>query len=496
MLVVVICGVFVCLVLQWYTKYRRLVKAMECFPGAPTIPLIGNALDFKSGTDFIPRLAEYRKLYGDVIKVYIGIKPAIVVISDIKLIEQILKSTKNLDKGSEYGFLSRWLGNGLLISKGDFRWKTHRKLIGPSFNMLKLEQFIEIFDSNTYALVNKLKKEIGKPYFDVFNYISLCALDIIYEAAMGTSIQAQDNANSDYFAAVKTMCHTIVIRAFNPLLKNDYLYFLSSQFQKEKRAVKILHQHTNKLIERKKKEREFDVVKNIDETIGKRRTTFLDLLLEHNANGQIWTDAEMREEVDTFVFAGHDTTAVAVTFAILCLAENPEVQGKVIKELDEILGKDKDKNITLQNIQSMTYLDAVIKEVLRLYPPVPYYLRRVTEAFEFEGRVIPEGITLLINIYGIHHHPHLYHDPERCVPERFLNKDNENIPKYGYLPFSYGLRNCIGQKFAVLEMKTILSILLRHYEFLTTVPRHEVVLSAQTVLTSHNGVRVRVVERN
>ncbi|KAF5289901.1 hypothetical protein FQA39_LY14963 [Lamprigera yunnana] len=451
---------------------------MECFTGAPTLPLIGNALDFKSPTDFIPRSLEYKKLYGDVVNIFIGLDQ-VLVINNVKLIEYILTSTKNLDKGMEYQYFHE-------------TWKKHRKLIAPSFNTTLLERFLQIFKSNSLLLVGKFKKEVGKSSFDVCNYISLCSLDIICESTMGTSVNAQNAVHSDYVTAVKLICSVITERWFS-LFRYDCFYIFSSLYEKEKEAVSVLHKTTDDVIEMNKRRINFKMSKE-SETNGIKKPAFLDLLLRHNQNKDM-TEDEIKDEVNTFMFAGHDTVSSVLSFALYCLSNNPEVQRKVVEEMDAILGKNTQRPLRLQDIQSMKYLDAVIKESLRLYPPVPFIGRTVSEEFQFDGKTIPKGTSLLLNIYGIHHDPNVYPDPQSFKPERFMGADNASRPRYAFIPFSSGMRDCIGQKFAMLEVKSSVCVLLQHYEFLSPFPKHEVLLSAEMILVSRNGIRVRIVER-
>ncbi|KAF5289900.1 hypothetical protein FQA39_LY14962 [Lamprigera yunnana] len=478
-------------VIRWYLRHRKLVKAMECFPGAPTIPFIGNALDFKSSTDFIPRSLEYKKLYGDVVKIFIGLDP-ILLINNFKFIECVLTSTKNLDKGIEYRYFQKWLGKGLLTAKGDQTLKKHRKLIVPSFNITLLEEFLQTFKYNSLLLVDNLKKEVGKSSFDVCNYISLCALDIICESTMGTSVNAQNAVHSDYVTAVKVISAVITERWFS-LLRYDCFYIFSSLYKKEKEAVSVLHKTTDDVIKMKKKKNIFQNQKK-SQTEELKKLAFLDSLLRHNQNNDM-TEDEIKDEVNTIMVAGHDPISSVLSFVLYCLSNNPEVQRKVVEEMDAILGKDTRRPLRLQDIQSMKYLDAVIKESLRLYPPVPFIGRTVSEEFQFDGKTIPKGTSLLLNIYGIHHDPNVYPDPQSFKPERFMDADNASRPRYAFIPFSSGMRDCIGQKFAMVEVKSIVCVLLQHYEFSSPSPKHEVLLSTVLVLSSRNGIRVRIVER-
>ncbi|KAF2891263.1 hypothetical protein ILUMI_14910, partial [Ignelater luminosus] len=167
---------------------------------------------------------------------------------------------------------------------------------------------------------------------------------------------------------------------------------------------------------------------------------------------------------------------------------------KVVEELRSVFGNDKDRPETHRELQEMKYLEAIIKETLRIYPSVPFYSRNVHENMEYEGIILPKNATLQVFVYGLHRNPDVFPDPERFDPERFTQENQRNRHPYAYLPFSAGPRNCIGQKFAMLEMKSLLSKILRNYELLE-VPQHKVVLAAETVLKSRTGLHVQLKKR-
>ncbi|KAF2894417.1 hypothetical protein ILUMI_11757 [Ignelater luminosus] len=421
-----------------------------------------------------------------------------IVVNDYKCLEFFLNSTKILDKSPEYKFLGEWLGTGLLLSDGDEKWKRHRKILTPAFHFKILEQFVDTFQSNTNILVEKLKKEVGKSSTDIYPYVNLCTLDIICETAMGTQIHAQEHSNSEYVTSVKAMCKIIIDRSFNPFLQYTFPYIFTEQYRTEKKSVKILHDVTNSVIKKRQEEVENHINAQSAEleSLGvKRRLAFLDLLLEEKKKGQILSDVHIREEVDTFMFAGHDTTASGLSFTLYCLSEHPEVQQAVVNELQDIFEDNKTRSITLRDLQEMKYMEAVIKESLRLYPPVPFTGREVKEDVEYDGTVLPEGLGVVLLIYGIHRDPKLFPEPEKFLPERFYSENTAGKLPFGYIPFSAGSRNCIGQRFALLEIKSVLANILRNFIILPSNPKHNLEIVAETVIKSANGVCVQLKER-
>ncbi|KAL1123287.1 hypothetical protein AAG570_002373, partial [Ranatra chinensis] len=194
----------------------------------------------------------------------------------------------------------------------------------------------------------------------------------------------------------------------------------------------------------------------------KSRKAFLDTLIEYEIkNPGSLSKHDIREEVDTFMFEGHDTTSSALTFTLFLLGVHQDVQDRVVAELYDIFG-DSDRACELKDLQQMTYLEMVIKESLRLYPSVPLIARYLTKDLKLDGDVvIPSGANLYILPFLIHRNEEYYPDPDRFDPERFAEDECAKRHPYAFIPFSAGPRNCIGQKFAFMEMKVVISTLLR-----------------------------------
>ena len=133
-----------------------------------------------------------------------------------------------------------------------------------------------------------------------------------------------------------------------------------------------------------------------------------------------------------------------------------------------------ERQISIEDCRQMKYLDMVIKECLRLYPPVPFIARKITKQFTVKGLVLPEGCTCMVPVYLLHRDPVTFPNPEHFLPERFEGDSLNRANPYAYVPFSAGARNCIGQKFAMLEMKIVLSSIIRKYKLKSLVHRDEV----------------------
>ncbi|XP_075228096.1 cytochrome P450 4V2-like [Lycorma delicatula] len=203
----------------------------------------------------------------------------------------------------------------------------------------------------------------------------------------------------------------------------------------------------------------------------------------------------MKYQVNTFMAAGFETIAAALLFTIYCLMKYPEIQDKVIKELNGIFG-DSDRPATFYDLKSMKYLECVIKESLRLYTVVPVVSRKITEDVHLSsGYVLPTGCTALLFFYKLHHNPILYPDPEVFNPDRFLPNVSKSRHPYAFCPFSAGPRNCIGQKFSMLELKVAISGILRHFKICPPIDCPDIDLGMHITLKSLTGVYVRLENR-
>ena len=206
-------------------------------------------------------------------------------------------------------------------------------------------------------------------------------------------------------------------------------------------------------------------------------------------------DEGIQEEVDTFMFEGHDTTTTALYFTTYAIGRHPDVQEKLHKEIDEIFGNS-NRQVTNDDLNALKYLDCVIKESLRLYPPVPFISREITEDTKIGVHFIPKDSIADVLIYVLNRDEKEFPEPSLFKPERFLPENSLGRHAYSNVPFSAGRRNCIGQKFAMMEMKVMLANILRNFELSCDQTEDELKLHGELILRSENEIMVSLKSRN
>uniref|UniRef100_A0A2A4JM80 Cytochrome P450 n=1 Tax=Heliothis virescens TaxID=7102 RepID=A0A2A4JM80_HELVI len=521
-----------------WQQQSRIYRMGNVLPGPTAFPLFGNALMalFKKPEQFIRIGLDIADQYGYVIRGWLGSK-LIIFLANPEDVEVILNSNVHIDKASDYKFFEPWLGEGLLISSGE-KWRSHRKMIAPTFHINILKSFVDVFNENSKNVVEKLRPEIGKT-FDVHDHMSGVTVDILLETAMGITKKTQDKSSFDYAMAVMKMCDIIHQRHYKFWLRLDFMFKLHPLFKTQQKLLDIIHGLTNKVISLKKKiyqenkakgiipptlqeltegKKSGDVLANTSKTLSdtvfkgyrddldfndendvgeKKRLAFLDLMLESAQNGtNNITDHEIKEEVDTIMFEGHDTTAAGSSFVLCLLGLHQDVQRRVYDELYEIFG-DSDRPATFNDTLQMKYLERVILETLRMYPPVPIIARELKRDAKIvtNNYTLPAGATVVVCTYGIHRHPQHYKDPDTFNPDNFLPENMANRHYYSYIPFSAGPRSCVGRKYALLKLKILLSTILRNYKCISEVPEKDYQLKADIILKRSDGFRLKVEPR-
>ncbi|XP_052863031.1 cytochrome P450 4C1-like [Anopheles cruzii] len=480
--------------LNWLLKRWQLSQIYDKIPGPKAYPFVGTMYSFfgKKHHEIFYVIDKRTRTYPNIHRLWTGLVPEVRV-TKAEYVEQVISSSKHMEKSMSYRFLHAWLGDGLLTSKGE-RWFQHRKLITPTFHFNILDGFCDVFDENSQVLVEQLQPhaDTGTPV-NVFPFIAKAALDIICETAMGVKVNAQREENV-YVNAVYEISGLFLDRLVRPWLHIDFFWERSQFAKRHKTVLSTIHGYVRSVIRDRKaalaKSPQSDLPSDVvDDGSGKKkRLAFLDLLLQGNQVNNLLTDEDVREEVDTFMFEGHDTTSAGISWVLFLLALHPDIQERVYEEIESAHGTDDTKPVSMQELGELKLLERCIKESLRLYPSVPFFGRTTTEDMQLGGYHVPSGTIVGIQSYHVHRDERFFPDPETFDPDRFLPENTESRHPYAYIPFSAGPRNCIGQKFALLEEKSVISRVLRRFRLRSVRTRDQQLILQELIARPKDGI--------
>ena len=412
------------------------------------------------------------------------------------VVGKVLKQPKQY---STYRFLVPWLGDGLLISQGP-KWYRNRHLLTPAFHFEILKPYVSVYNSCVKVLLDKWSASAkqNEPV-KLFETLSLMSLDIILQCAFSYKSDCQNSkVTQPYVQAIYSLVRLPTDRLFNPFYHIDWIYALTPDGRKMKEVCGIVHEHSERVIQERRKTLGLDGGSAdgdgtaIRESVTKQKKylDFLDILLTAaDEEGKGLTDLEIRNEADTFMFEGHDTTTSGVSWTLYLLAKCPEHQEKVREEVRNVLmGREW---LEYDDLKELKYTQWCIKEAMRLYPPVFHIFREASEDLELAGHVVPKGMQVGISIFNIHRQPDTWPNPDEFDPLRFHPSNAEGRDPYAYLPFSAGSRNCIGQNFAMNEERVVVASIVHRFA-LSLEESHRVEIVPKVVLRTKDDIKVNL----
>ncbi len=378
--------------------------------------------------------------FGDVTLLRIGLKP-MYLLSHPDLIEEVLVTQhRNFIKHYALRMNQTLLGNGLLTSNGDF-WLRQRRLAQPAFHRDRLAAYAEFMTAYAERLaaswrdgeVRDLHKDMTRLTLEIIvkTLFNADASDKTRDVSEALT-EAMANFNSRFFSVLR-------IPESIPTPSNLWL----------RRAVRRLDAILYGFIKDRRGDGAF--------------SDLLSLLLEaKDEDGSQMTDKQLRDEAMTLFLAGHDTTALVLSWGWYVLARHPEVVHNLEAELRDVLGG---RSPCLADLPRLRYTDMIVLEIMRLYPPAYVIGREAVAACDLGGWRIPAGGTVLMSQWAMHRDPRFYDDPERFTPQRWADGLAKRLPKYAYFPFGGGPRVCIGNTFATIEATLVLATLAQRFRF-------------------------------
>jgi cytochrome P450 len=391
-------------------------------------------------------LAEWRA-QGDVATLHLGPRGvgrvATLLVRPEHVEHVLVRNARNYSLSASYAVLEGFLGDGLLTSQGE-RWRRHRRLVQPAFAPAALTVAAPHFVAAAADAATRLGAGGDHP-LDLAAEMGRLTLDGVGRALFGADLVGEAPVIGRALRVVQDFTvHAAYFPA--PAAVQTRLKDLPTPGALRYRAaVRDLDRVIGRLVARPRPE--------------PVHADLLSLVTAAAAPGEAG-HREIRDQVMTFLLAGHETTAAALTWTFALLSRHADVRRRVVAELDEVLGG---REVTQADVASLPLLSAVLKESLRLFPPAWTIERRAEQEDQIDGHVLPAGSTVLLSPYLTHRHPDFWDNPEGFDPDRWLD-GGPVLPRGAYLPFGAGARQCIGGAFATLEATLMLATLLPRVE--------------------------------
>jgi cytochrome P450 len=400
-------------------------RASRSAPPGPT-----EQFDIGSTADSLQKMQQYFAEFGDVYRVYApGRRRDTWVISDPDDVKRVLLSNhRNYTKGVGMDRVKILLGNGIIVSEGDF-WRRQRRMIQPAFHRRVIERFGNLIAQGNQRLLARWQIQSAQQQpINITTEMSELTLEIVLGSIFGRDLALMSDAAGDNPFAV---------------VSRDPARNLPFAFR-----FRSLTKYVVEAIRRRRAHPEED---NFD---------FLGMLMSATGDdGVSMSESELVDEIMTLIVAGHETTASVLNWAWYLLATHPQAQARLQAELADAPLADH----SLKSIEALTYTHQIVREALRLYPPVWVMTRRAIAADSLAGYDLPAGTDVFLSPYMIHRHPAHWEDPESFRPERFTAQAEQARHRYAYFPFSAGPHHCVGETFAIYEMVMHLAMAARRF---------------------------------
>lgn len=380
--------------------------------------------------------------YGDVVQFPIPRPPSYLVNDPAAVRRVLVGNSRNYGKSTiQYKALSLVTGEGLLTADTG-AWRRQRPLVQPAFHHETLDAVVGHVTAATRRIIDQWSTLPAGSIIDADEYMMHAALEVVGDALFGTDL-AEDA--STLTTATLDALDVVIARARVPVTPPAWLPTPGNR--KLSRSVATLDAAVTRMLAQRRSER-------VDGAPG---ADMIDLLRDsRDENGEALSDEEIRNEIVTFIVAGHETVASALSWSWSLLARHPDVQERVAEEAERVLGAGP---ATLADYRELTFTKAVFDETLRLYPPAWLITRQSLGPDELAGRSIPSGALIIMSPWLLHRHPDVWPDADAFDPDRFLR----GFDREAFIPFGAGLRLCIGRDFAYVEGVLMLAEIARAF---------------------------------
>ena len=421
--------------------------------------------------DRLEFMARCVREYGDVVGLRFGHR-RVYLVNHPDLLEEILVTqSRHFIKNFALRINPLVFGKGLLVSEQEF-WLKQRRLIQPAFSRNRLAGYSQVMIDATQAMLASWKPgETRDIYTDMMRLTLAITARTLFDAEV-------DGDASEVSNALHLLQENFLVRINSLLLLP--IWVPTPQNLRLRRIIRKL----DEIIFRFIRQRRQNPVEKPD---------LLSILLQarDEDDGTGMTDRQVRDEAMTLFLAGHETTALALSWTWYLLAGHPEVEEKLQAEVDGVLAG---RVPTFEDLPRLKYAEKVIQESMRYYPPVYLIGREAIDECVIGGFRVKRGTTLLMSQWLIHRDPRFFEQPEKFIPERWTEEFARTMPKFAYFPFGGGPRLCIGNTFAMMEMVLVLADIAQRFRF-TAKAGHDVTLWPSFTLRPRNGIPATLVER-
>ncbi len=379
------------------------------------------------------------------------------------------QAAKFKKKHSAFEQLAQVLGNGLVNSDGDV-WRRHRRMIQPAFGPKRLAEYADAMIAESEGIAARWQH--GRTY-NMADEMTELTLRIVCKTLFSHDVTGAANDVGRAMVTLQdNMARPDLLPAWVP----------SPQRKRIAEAIGLFDKIIYELIDQRTPNDP-----NAPKDLLQRMVDAVD----EEGDGKGLSRTEVRDELVTMFIAGHETTSQALTWTWYLLSQNPAAERKLHEELDRVLGG---RAPTYDDLPKLQYTEQVLKESMRIYPPVFMLARRAEEQATIGDYTIPAGSEVVMWLYMTHHDARWYPEPEKFRPDRFSPENEKKLPKLAYLPFGAGARACIGKIFAMNEAQLALATMAQQFQFKLE-PTQKIALKPRITLTPKHGMRMRAVRR-
>jgi cytochrome P450 len=464
------------------------------FPPGPTHKMPGKLLR-QFIHDPINTLSNIAREYDDISYFKLG-REHVYLINNPDYIEKVLiYDHRNFKKGKRLQTAKAVLGEGLVTSEGDLH-NRQRRLIQPIFHPKQIVSYSNTMTDYATRMTDRWK---DGDIVDVSEEMMRLTLGIICKSVLNYDIESEARQVGKALTTVRKYSKRLQSPIGHVLDKIPVLPAVKGAREAKKELDSLMYQMIADRRRRKKEQDYNNNGKSHDEDDLLSRLMQAQDSNSPNSNQEQMSDKQVRDEVMTIFIAGHETTANALTWTFYLLSQNRNVETKLHDEINSVLGDGSSNNVgnripTADDIPKLQYTEKVLRESMRLYPPVWTIGRHVENDYSIGEYTIPAGSSILMSQYVMHHNPRYYEEPERFNPDRWTEEFKSHLPRFTYFPFGGGIRGCIGEPFAWIEGILIIATIAQKWT-MRTLPSQRIGLDPAITLRPKYGMKMKLIQR-